>query len=332
MAAIICTVTVSLLSRLTMPKYTNASREGNLIAEYYRAADNGERHDVIFIGDCEAYSSFSPPILWEEYGITSHIRGSPSQTVEQSYHLLCETFEYETPRTVVFSVYALCKSEGAAEAYNRMTLDSMRMSVHKLNAVKISVGEGESVLSYFLPVLRFHSRWTELSFEDVKYAFSRPRVSHNGYFMRRERVAAEQRLDAEGGAPCCLPQKNMEYLEKMRALCQIAGVELVLVKAPISSWRYPWYDEWSEEIKEYAKIDGVVYYDLLDRADEIGIDPLCDSYDGGLHLNVYGAEKTTRFFGEILRKYIPEASCEAELDAIWNEKLEIYYNERNKND
>ena len=80
--------TLGFLQALTMPKYMTTSREGALVGEYYR--EDGE-HDVVFIGDCEVYESFTPPTLWEEYGITSYIRGSAQQLAWQSYYLLEES-------------------------------------------------------------------------------------------------------------------------------------------------------------------------------------------------------------------------------------------------
>ena len=78
---------------LLMPKYMSNVKEGALIAEYYKAPKN---NDVIFIGDCEVYENISPVTLWQEYGITSYIRGSAQQLIWQSYYLLEETLRYET--------------------------------------------------------------------------------------------------------------------------------------------------------------------------------------------------------------------------------------------
>ncbi len=322
-------VMLAVLSRLVMPKYTGNSREGNLISEYYRAIDSGESHDVIFIGDCEAYSSFSPPVLWENYRLRSFVRGSPSQSIAQSYHILCETLEYELPRVVVLSVYALCHDERPSEAYNRMTLDSMLPSMHKVRAVRDSIREGESQLSYFLPLLRFHSRWSELGSDDIKYFFDSPSVSHNGYLLRREIEPFIKDIAMGELAPHALPQENFEYLDKIRQVCADSGITLLLVKAPTDSWRYPWYEEWSGEIRDYTDANELEYYDLTECIDEIGIDPERDSYDGGLHLNVYGAEKTTRFLGGVLSRYVQDGRIDGSEEKIWAEKLALYYKERN---
>lgn len=326
LCAVIFSLLLALFSRLTAPKYSKGSREGNLIAEYYRETDEDNRHDVIFVGDCEVYSAFVPALIYEESGIASFVRGSPSQTIAQSYYLILETLKYERPSAIVLSVYALSKDEPNREAYNRMTLDGMRISAEKIRAVIDCAGESESILSYFIPLLRFHSRIYELGLEDIEYLFSRPRVSHNGYFMQKGVVAAEGSYCGSEPAPQKLPQENLAYLQRILDACRESGVELILVKSPISSWRYPWYDEWDAEIESFAGQNGIEYYNLIKYSAEIGIDPARDSYDGGFHLNVYGAEKTSKFFSEILSK---RHGITGKRQEKWSEKLQEYYKERN---
>ena len=82
---LICVIILGFLQALLMPKYMDNTKEGALIGEYYENAGN---NDVIFIGDCEVYENFSPITLWEEYGITSYIRGSAQQLIWQSYYLM----------------------------------------------------------------------------------------------------------------------------------------------------------------------------------------------------------------------------------------------------
>ena len=322
---------ISFFSRLTMPKYVGGSREGNLISEYYVEIKAKNRHDVIFVGDCEAYSSFVPPILWEKYGITSFVRGSPSQTLAQSVALISETLSYERPRAIVLSVYALCRDERSSEAYNRMTLDGMRFSIYKLRAVRESIGKDESIISYFLPLLRFHSRWKELSADDFKYLFSRPRVSHNGYLMEKGVVPCEtDEFENTAYAPP-LPQENMQRLSEITKECQEKGVELILVKSPLCSWRYPWYAEWDCEIEKFAEQNGIKYYNLMYFKEEIGLDMKHDTYDGGLHLNLYGAEKVTAFFGEVLAsEHGINPKHDVPTESVWEKKTEEYYKERNR--
>lgn len=154
------------------PKYRSVSPEGSLTGEYY--ADVAEvSHDLLFIGDCEVYESFIPAVLWQEYGISSYVRGSAQQLVWQSYYMLADALRYETPRVVVFNVLSLMYGEPQSEAYNRMTLDGMEWSPVKVSAIRASATAGESLASYLLPALRYHSRWDQLTAEDLRVRFPR---------------------------------------------------------------------------------------------------------------------------------------------------------------
>lgn len=325
LATVLCLGFVQLL---VTPKYMTSSRDGALIAEYYNEVPD---HDVVFIGDCEVYECFTPPTLWQEYGITSYVRGSAQQLIWQSYYLLEETLKRETPRAVVFNVLSIKYGEPQSEAYNRMTLDGMKWSSSKIDAIHASMTEEEDFLSYVFPLLRFHSRWSDLGAEDWQYLFHRDRVSHNGYLMQT--AVSPKTSDREGRplADYTLPEVGFEYLEKMRALCEEKGVEFILIKAPTNNWKYYWYDEWEEQIVAWANEKNVDYYNFIPLDEEIGIDWSTDTYDGGVHLNVFGAEKLTSYFGDILvQKYgLSDRRGEAELDALWAEKLAIYQKERN---
>ena len=124
-----------LLQRLLMPKYMGDIVEGALISEYYKETTD---HDVIFVGDCEVYENFSPITMWEDYGITSYIRGSAQQLIWQSYYLLEDTLRYEKPKAVIFNVLSMKYNEPQKEAYNRMTLEGMRWSVSKVKDIRAS--------------------------------------------------------------------------------------------------------------------------------------------------------------------------------------------------
>ena len=69
------------------------------------------------------------------------------------------------------------------------------------------------------------------------------------------------------------------------------------------------------------------YINLLDAQEEIGIDWSTDTYDAGLHLNIYGAHKLSAYFGKILVEQcgVADHRSDAALQAEWEEKRKIYY-------
>ena len=310
------------LQRLLTPKYMSDVYEGRLIGEYY---SEQKSHDVIFIGDCEVYENISPMALWDSYGVTSYIRGSPQQLVWQSYYLLEETLKYEKPKVVVLSVLDMKYDVPQNEAYNRLTLDGMRLSIPKINSVMASMTGGEDWITYILPLLRYHDRWRELTGDDIRYFFSGENVSFNGFMMRCDVKPASfiptgQKLpDYRFGAG------SYEYLDKITALCAANAIELVLLKAP-SLYPY-WYDEWDAQMVQYANEHNISYINTLELADVIGLDFETDTYDAGLHLNLYGAEKLTIYLGDYLREGfgLPDRRNDASLSALWDRKRTAYY-------
>ena len=324
---ILVVISLFLLQKLLQPKYMSDVVEGRLIAEYYGEEKN---HDVIFIGDCEVYENFSPKVLWEEYGINSYIRGSAQQLIWQSYYLLEDTLRYEKPDVVIFNVLSMKYDEPQKEAYNRMTLEGMKWSASKVKSIQASMTEQEEFMDYVFPILRYHSRWSELGSEDVKYMFGKETVSHNGYYMRVDVKPAENVPEGNILADYQFGENAYYYLDKMTQLCKENDIELILIKAP-SLYPY-WYDEWETQIEEYAKENDLKYINFLNLIEETGLDFSKDTYDGGLHLNLSGAEKITEYLGEFLRNEyeLPDHRSEKELQEIWDQKIILYEREKER--
>lgn len=283
--------------RILMPKYTGSVIEGCFTEEYYRETNP---HELLIIGNCESYENISPMKLWSEYGITSYIRGNSNQLIPQSYYLLKEALRYEMPKVVLLNIQAMTIEAQDTESYNRMVFDGMKWSADKLEAIRETKMEDEHLLEYIFPLLRYHSRWQEISPDDVKYAFSEaPERSYNGYYLRAD-IRPYTEFPAERRKPdYTFPAVNYEYLDKITALCEENGIALVLMKAPSL---YPeWSEPYEEQIVSYAEEHGLLYLNTLEQAEEIGLDFTADTYDEGLHLNVYGAEKMSVWLGQILK-------------------------------
>jgi hypothetical protein len=211
-----------------------------------------------------------------------------------------------------------------SEAYNRLTLDGMRLSSTKTAAVDASMTEGESALSYVFPLLRFHERWKELSSDDLRYMLTKRGVSHNGFMMRCDAKPMGTLPTPPLLADYTLSAVCFDYLEKARVLCEENGIDLILFKAPIM---YPhWYPEWDEQLFAYADEHGLLYINALGAIDEIGIDFSTDTYNGGLHLNLQGAEKFALFLGEILHgRGLRDLRSDAAVSKVWAGKARLYY-------
>lgn len=324
-SALVVVGTLALLQRLLVPKYVDGIVEGAFVAEYYKEVKD---HDLLFVGDCEVYENFSPAVLWQDFGINSYIRGSAEQYIFQSYYLLEDAFRYERPDVVVFNIQSLQFAEAQSEAYNRMSLEGMKWSPTKVKAIFASMKEGEHFLDYLFPILRYHTRWSQLEPTDVEYLFHAKPVSFNGYYMRVDAKPAENVPTGKPLADYSFGDNAWKYLDKMVELCEKEKVQLVLIKAP-SLYPY-WYPQWEEQVEAYAEEKGLPYINFLELQEQTGIDYRTDTYDGGLHMNLSGAEKLSRWLGTWLMENtsLTDRRGEAGLSARWEEKLAAYEAEK----
>ena len=86
LAFVLAVCALALAQRLLVPKYQTGIVEGSMIEEYYRDV---ALHEVVMIGDCEIYENISPITLFQEYGISSVLRGSAQQLAWHSYVRRC---------------------------------------------------------------------------------------------------------------------------------------------------------------------------------------------------------------------------------------------------
>ena len=304
-------------TRLLSPKYATSLVEGSMISQYYNESKD---HEVVFIGDCEVYANFSPMVMYEEEGIKAYIRGSSQQLIWQSYYILEETLKYEIPKVVVFNVNSMRYSEPVSEEYNRLTIDYMKWSKQKVDIINASMTEEESIWYYIFPILRYHSRYDKLTEEDFEYLFKRKDNTFNGFLVNKnvkpvENLPVQRKLATYQFEDICY-----DYLNKITKLCKDNGIELVLIKAP-SLYPY-WYDEYDEQIRNYAEENDIAFYNLKNNVEEIGIDYSTDTYDGGLHLNLNGATKLSKFFAKLLKENYNLTDYRG--DNLYEQKLEEY--------
>lgn len=324
--AVIFVLAAAAAQRILIPKYQGAVIEGNFTEEYYR---DKTPHDLLIIGNCESYENISPMELWSEFGITSFIRGNSNQLISQSYYILMDALERETPKAVLLNVQAMEVAGQDTEEYNRMVFDGMPWGRNKWEGISASMMEGEHMVEYLFPILRYHSRWSSLEKEDFIYSWKeKPLTSFQGYYLRADIRPAAEFPRERRKADYTFPEENYQYLDRIREACEDRGIPLILMKAPSL---YPeWPEPYEEQIEAYSQEHGLLYYNFLELMEETGLDMTRDTYDEGLHLNVYGAEKVARYLGAALQRELglPDHRQEPEIASYYEERLEAYEEEK----
>ena len=92
-----------------------------------------------------------------------------------------------------------------------------------------------------------------------------------------------------------------------------------------------WSPDKHDSIQRYAQEKSLPFWDLNDSTAQAGIDWSTDTYDGGDHMNFYGAKKVTAWLGRHM-----SGSCGLsdrrgnEWYAFWNDELTEYLNFTNQ--
>lgn len=238
------------------------------------AAERKEGIDVIVLGDSESYTSVSPMQLWKEQGLSSYVCGQPGQKIQETFFMLKTALQSQSPKVVLMETNLMFRDPGPVKNIQSSFAETAR---------------------YHFPLLRFHNLW-KLMFdgkkpgEAVYKGFSiRSSVDpfDSGDYMKETEEVQE------------MPQAVTFYMEEIMELCRRSGAKLLLVSAP-SPKNYSYRKH--NAIENYAKEKGLTYVDLNLKIKELGITWQKDSYDKGDHLNLYGAQKVTRWLGTYLKQ------------------------------
>ena len=320
--------TVLFLNQVLTPKYfyNNTWPTTSTYLGFYKMERNTV--DVLFFGSSHAASSFSPQILYDRYGITSYNLGCEQQNLITSYYWLKEALRFQKPKAIVLDCYILFpynKGEAlnASESCTRKAMDYMKWSPVKWEAVHAicAVDEKQTLSSYYLPNIRFHTRWTGLNEEDFTFSQMSSHYELKGFtalskFSENQDYhpfSAEESNDEEP-----MVELMEEYLDKITELCSQQGISLLLVKTPSVSEDVKKYNR----LQRYAEEHELAFIDFNENHiyHKIGYDFAIDNADSG-HGNAWGAARITSYLGKLLQNQYGLAE---KTDIQWEETKEYY--------
>lgn len=315
-------IAFSLLTMLFMPKYIEKNVDGRITAEYYREKTP---IDVVFVGSSTVHAGISPMTLYREYGVTAYDHSNSSQVVPISYAVIMDSIKRNKPELVVMDVGFLYQPDDYVdEGSSRKSMDSLKWSKYKSDCIKAIMDPTENYLDYVFPILRFHSRWNDLSIEDFKYWIYKPTISYNGQLLQfdddgKDVEFNQYMLDESVRAT----DRTMSYMQMIADGCKNNGVELLLIKLPLIEGN--WNMSLEEQISAFADNNDIAYFSCTDMFEEIGLDKNTDFTDGQ-HMNSYGAEKFSKYLGRyIMDNYnITDRTSNEKIKKVFDLKLEGY--------
>lgn len=289
------------ISPIFVPKWTKGDDNHitQIVRGFYAEKDNSL--DVLFMGNSDMYRGISPIILWDEYGIASYAYTSPGQRLWTGYYVLLDALRSQHPDIIFFNIDGIQSTNQSTESCYRKAFDNMQLSSVKLKAINDPVYNFsyKTKLSYLFPIFRFHSRFSDLSSDDFKYAYGYDTYSEKGYDMIVEidGYADDDKYMEEKDETYTLPDTTTKYLNKIVEKCEKEKITLILVEIPSAD---SWSLAKSKAVEEFANENNLEFIDFNLLLDDLDFDWTNDTCDGGDHLNIYGAEKVSKYIGKYL--------------------------------
>lgn len=312
--------------------------------------------DVLICGTSHVSRGILPMEIYESDGIKSYNLATSAQPIEATYYILKEAIKSQRPKVVVWDVSNLYLTY-KDPFFWKIAMDELPFNKNKIQLIKeyqnnISIAE-ESLLELTFPLIEYHSRWKYLFEEDFRLL-----KSNKHYFAKGGQISSivlggisieemnsitdgllrntirdvyeysgiefnelhEENILYDSNAT----NLNIEWLIKIKELCETNGIELLAIKVPSvdipqyynSTWTLERYNKTHALCEEY----GIAYYDLLYDVDAT-YDYGKDSSDKGRHLNLNGAQKASRYVSNYLREYY---GLSGEYDEQWDRDLMSY--------
>ena len=227
--------------------------------------------DALILGDSEAFTAFSPVLMYSEQGFSSYVCATASQYVSLTKSFVNDALTKQTPKVIFLETYSF---------YRKMRADNAFMTK----------------LQNKFSIIEYHNRWksffslpseqnSDYSWTDdlkgFKYANLTAPVKPKKYMKASKQIKE-------------IPAANVECIYAINDVCKSKGIRLVFVSSPSQkNWNYEKHNG-IQELADRLKVD---YIDL-NLEPSIQIDWRKDTADRGDHLNLKGAHKVSSFFAK----------------------------------
>ncbi|MCQ2514926.1 MAG: hypothetical protein MJ089_07560 [Ruminococcus sp.] len=311
----------------------------NRIAGFYLEDKNSL--DVAFLGASEVFADFSSAYAYEKFGFTSYPYSTDYNLVSLYKYQLEEILKHQNPKLIVVELTMTVNenNDDFSDESNIRNIEAlMPLSVNKAESVFKNVDN--DYLSYLFPIIKYHDTWKDLGtlkqyIKDSYAMRSRGYTLLKGATTKPHIAKLENLIDVTNDNTVAKLDDTMlckRYLTEFLDYCKEKELDNVLFvmypHAVIDSTynRFCRANAAGKLVESY----GYEFLNLEHKANEIGLDYQKDFYNYD-HLNVYGQQKFTEYFGNMLKnKYgINNEGMSEKLKNEWDNSAEYinkFYN------
>lgn len=263
--------------------------------------------DAVYIGGSDVHAFWQPAFCWEEYGFATWSYSVDSITPAAVKNLLIEAQKRQPDSLYIISLNTFKKDSTVStmEDIHRV-VDYLPLSRNKIDLVEkltapLEDYQGLNKLEFYLPMIRFHSRWDDLKAYslDAKSYDYKSSIRYSAYLQNVSDITSKFILvEANGEAAADVRETFLDLLD----YCEAQHISLLFTKVP--QVMNPVEQISLLQLEKILRERGIPYIDLMSQAENIGIDTHMDFYNTK-HTNVHGSLKVTHAIATYLAENYP---------------------------
>ncbi len=282
--------------------------------------------DAVYIGSSNVYYYWQSPLAWGNHGMAVWNYNAGAMPAEALPYLMNEVRKTQSDPLFIINLNIIHEVEIDAAKIHRVT-HYLRPSFNKfrmISSLSDDAGyEGLEKLEFFFPIIRFHSKWAELSSWDFNKKINNMKLGlYNSFFYKIADMENRYRLH-EGEAE--LGQIQSRTLFTLLDYCDENNLKVLFVIVPQAISADNVLGKQLNRMESIVNERGYDCLNLLGKTDEIGLQKGSDFRDSQ-HTNIHGAIKYTEYLSKYLSsKYGIEDKRGRSEYKTWDRAAEIYY-------
>lgn len=279
----------------------------------YRGWKTAENVDILILGNSHANSAFragdmSDALCTEDGDVSVFNYAIYGMRMEQMYFFTEELLKTHVPDLIILETYAFCPlADEHREILARRAFDVFPLSLNKIEAIRYCVVEDRA--SFYIPLIKYHTRWKELSGSDLRLLYDKSLWSVTGGNGSSSKNVCED--PGDGWFRQAPPEETREItptekecLDRLLALLEKRDIPLLFVSVP---FKIQMDLDSLEQIKinnylreNYVNGSTIQLLDMNRMWRELDMD--YDDLANEGHVNRAGAEKAPACLVEYLRE------------------------------
>ena len=193
--------------------------------------------DILFLGSSHSGDSVSPPIVNENLGLVSFNNSVNGLRIEYVPYRLEQALRTQSPKLVVLDTYLFESYWNEEEKVARWAMDALPLSLSKIRTIEAFIQEDK--LSYYIPFLKYHSRYRELTQEDFDFWLNPSAYADYGVGAHEVRDGWMNDLDDYFEQDLSLEEETLPLTDAQKAsmdrvveIIKRHGTQLLLITVP----------------------------------------------------------------------------------------------------